>query len=364
LKIAAVKAVKAKRRRAHSGGSLLAILAVVVSLVWACRRPSKQEPPPPESKEDAAAAVSAGVEDLDASAVIETVPNLKVAFIGDTGIGSDFRSVLRLIQRERADLVLVQGDLNYTLFRSAGNWFSVIDRELPKVPYFVAKGNHDTDWKDGFAPGLRKRMSAWGVKPESGEPASINYSVVYKGLKIVMVGDEETSPTTRADYVKARLERDRHLWKVCAWHKNQRASNVGPKNDEMGWAIYEHCRAAGAIVAQAHSHTYSRSKTFTSTTNQIVDPSCSTPFDLCVGPGRHFFFDSSLGGYDARALNTEYSTKPYWAATHGGSFGALFIEFNIDGDPKKARGYFKTTTNAIVDPPPTSGKKTFSITHD
>ena len=71
-------------------------------------------------------------------ATVPTDPNLKVAFIGDTGTGNDFRDVLRLIKREGADLVVIQGDLNYELGGSAAPWFDVADAELD-VPYFVAK---------------------------------------------------------------------------------------------------------------------------------------------------------------------------------------------------------------------------------
>ena len=31
------------------------------------------------------------------------------------------------------------------------------------------------------------------------------------------------------------------------------------------------------------------------------------------------------------------------------NYGALFIEFNFNGDPTKARGYFKNIDNVIVD---------------
>src|SRR5207247_11311402 len=36
-------------------------------------------------------------------------------------------------------------------------------------------------------------------------------------------------------------------------------------------------------------------------------------------------------------------------ATRGGTFGALFITFNIDGDPRKAQGYFKNIDGKIID---------------
>lgn len=293
-----------------------------------------------------------------------TPPNFKVAFIGDTAAGNDFKSVLALVKREKAQAVMIQGDLTYSGDK-AGDWFPVADGELDtataKIPYFVSRGNHDDDWNDqnGLGKGLDDRLTKWGVTPEDGKPTANNYSVVYQGLKMVFVHESETTPT-RADYVKQRLEGDKHIWKICSWHKNMRATNVGPKGNEMGWQIYENCRAAGAIVAQGHSHTYSRSKTITADQAQTVDAACSDPFSLCVGPGKHFFFDSSLGGVDQRTLQN--TNQPYWASTYAADFGALFIEFHVDGDPKKAKGYFKTVGDVVIDPPAASGKTFFTIT--
>jgi len=303
---------------------------------------------------------------------IPTEASFKVAFVGDTGKGNDFKSVLQLVKRENADLLLVQGDLNYSnadiITGLAGPWFETIDGELQagaqKIPYFASKGNHDVlGWggNNGYGNGLKTRMTGWGITSENGDPTTTNYSVVYKGLKMVFVDESETSPK-RADYVKARLANDDHIWKICSWHKNMRNSNVGPKNDEMGWEIYENCRAAGAIIAQGHSHTYSRSKTLTNATTQIVDTTCSDPFELCVAPGKTFFFDSSVGGEDTRSVENNIAAKPHFATNYTGNFGALFIEFNVDGDARKAKGYFKTVNDTIVDPPASSGKTFFTIT--
>ncbi|WP_394840285.1 metallophosphoesterase [Pendulispora rubella] len=320
--------------------------------------------PPSEGPEPAADTNEAADEAPSvAAADIPTDANFKVAFIGDTASGEDFRTVLQLVKREAAQLVVVQGDLTYD-GEAPPEWFSAIDAEIntaqTKIPYFVSKGNHDSGWSQ-IGSGLKSRMATWNIPSENNDPTKKNYSVVYKGLKIVMVSDSETSPS-RATYVKDRLANDAHIWKICSWHKNQRATNVGPKSDEMGWTIYENCRAQGAIVAQGHSHTYSRSKTVTNDQSQTIDSSCNSAFDLCVAPGKHFFFDSSLGGHDMRPLNTTVASKPYWGSTYASSFGALFITFHVDGDPRKARGYFKTVDNVIIDPPASSGKTSFTIT--
>lgn len=299
-------------------------------------------------------------------------PTVRVAFIGDTGTEEDFKSVLAVIRKQKADLLLVQGDLNYTLPSKATTWFSVVDDEINKahagssasvtIPYLAAKGNHDIDWSPGYGAGFAERLGEWSLAPSDGKAADRNYAFVFKGLKIVFVDQEETSPQKRADYVTEQLDGDDHAWKICSWHKNQRRSNVGPKSDEMGWDIYERCRSFGAIVAQGHSHTYSRSKTLTNDAKQTVDATCDDPFALCVGPGRHFFFDSSLGGRDIRPIETDIADLPHWASTFGGNFGALFIDFNVGGDDKRAEGWFETITGEVIDPPASSGKTRFTIT--
>jgi hypothetical protein len=325
---------------------------------------------PAESTESGVSTVTPSEESRAAAntADIPTEPNLKVAFIGDTAAGRDFKRVLDLIKAEKAQFVMVQGDLTYG--NTAGDWFKAIDNAINKdapgstatltIPYFVSKGNHDVDWQT-LGSGLKARLGQWDIAPTHNDPTAMNYAVGYKGLAMVMVSDRETSAPTRNEYVEQRLADDRHIWKICSWHKNQRNSNVGPKNDEMGWAIYDTCRKRGAIVAQGHSHTYSRSKTLTSSANQTIDPTCNNAFDLCVGPGKDFFFDSSLGGNDIRPLNA-VASMPHFAATYAGDYGALFIEFNVDGDPRKARGYFKNVGGVIVDPPASSGKTSFTIT--
>ncbi len=302
------------------------------------------------------------------SADIPTEPNLKVAFIGDTAAGRDFKRVLELIKAENSDLVMVQGDLTYG--NSAADWFKAIDNAINEdapgstakvtIPYFVSKGNHDVDWQS-LGSGLKARLGQWSLAPTHNDPTTINYAVAYKGLQMVMVGDRETSSPTRNEYIEQRLAEDRHIWRICSWHKNQRNSNVGPKGDEMGWTIYETCRKHGALVAQGHSHTYSRSKTLISSSNQTIDPTCNGPFDLCVGPGKDFFFDSSVGGNDVRALNA-VASKPHFGAAYAGDYGALFIEFNVDGDARRARGYFKNVGGTIVDPPASSGRTYFTVT--
>jgi hypothetical protein len=97
---------------------------------------------------------------------------------------------------------------------------------------------------------------------------------------------------------------------------------------------------------------------------QTVDASCEddpgTPDpDVCVSKGATFVFVSGIAGASIRnqyrCLPTSY---PYgctreWAKIYTSDqraqYGALFITFHVDGDPKKASGYFKNIDGVVVD---------------
>jgi hypothetical protein len=219
-------------------------------------------------------------------------------------------------------------------------------------------GNHDADSWNGYAQFLKERMARIGITPDDPNLNDQKYSVTYRGLKMVFVG-ENGNNTEFAQFIESQLSADDHIWKICSWHKNQTAMQVGGKDDDMGWAVYENCRENGAIIATAHEHSYHRTKALTSMQNQAVDTSCPDPNHVCVGLGRTFVFVSGLGGKSIRdqerCLPTTY---PYgcngeWAMIYtsdqGANYGALFITFHVDGDPYKAHGYFKNISGQIVD---------------
>jgi 3-phytase len=311
-----------------------------------------------------------------------TSPNLKVAFIGDSGYGTNFESVLTLIKNEGAELVLHQGDFDYA--HDAHGFFAKIDAILgPEFPYLASVGNHDiASWDtscadpDGcYAQFLQDRMARIGIVPDDPDLNDQMYSVTYRGLKIVFTGQETSEgDRTYAPYIQSQLAADPHIWKICSWHKNQNAMQLGSKADEVEWGPYETCKNNGAIIATGHEHSYSRTKTLTSIENQIVDtvqhPSTDgvpgNPNQLFIGPGKSFVFVSGLGGYNMRnqdrcpPVTYPYGGEPgcnnIWAKAYtsdqtGGAqkFGALFIIFNYNGEPTKAHGYFKTSDGMIVE---------------
>jgi len=304
-------------------------------------------------------------------APIPTDPDLKVAFIGDTANGEAFRSVLNLIRSEGAHLVVHQGDFDYG--SNPAGFFATIDSVLgANFPYFASVGNHDIgSWRtdcsdpDGcYAQFLKDRMARLGVEPDDPDLNDQMYSVTHRGLKIVFVGQDSViaGDNTYAPYIRARLSADAHTWKICSWHKNQNAMQVGGKSDEMGWAVYETCKDLGAIIATAHEHSYHRTKTLTSVQMQAVDPLCPDPNRLCVAsgtPGKSFVFVSGLGGNSVRdQVRCLPSTYPYgcngeWAriytSNQGATFGALFIVFHVSGDPNRAHGYFKNLNGQVIE---------------
>ena len=298
---------------------------------------------------------------------IATDPNLKVAFIGDSGYGAEFQVVLTLIQSEGADIVLHQGDFDYS--GDADGFFQDVDSILgPTFPYFASVGNHDiASWPtdcgdtDGcYAQFLKDRMATLGIVPDDPDLNDQMYSVTYRGLKMIFVGQSSgAGDSTYAPYINNQLSGDDHIWKICSWHKNQRAMPVGGKSDQAGWAVYETCKDSGAIVATGHEHSYHRTKTLTSMVNQTIDSLWPSANNLRVTEGASFAFVSGLGGKSIRdqerCLPTAY---PYgcngeWASIYtsdqGAQHGALFITFNVDGDPNKAHGYFKNVSGEVVD---------------
>jgi len=287
-----------------------------------------------------------------------TPPNFKVAFIADTGAGSSFRSVLTLIKNEGTDVVMHQGDFAYQGSNTT-NWEKAVNDILgSNFPYFGSLGNHDTGWSSSYAPLLAARAQRVGAQC-SGKYGQ-NSVCIYKGLVMLLSGGGEVgSESGNAAYIKNELAKTNNIWEITSWHHNQKEMQVGGKGSAVGWGPFEEARKAGAIIATGHEHSYQRTKTLTSTTNQTVDSSCSDRNNLCVDAGRTFVFVAGTGGQGLRnqdrCLPTKYpyGCKGEWASIYttdqGVKHGALFIEFNIGGNPNRAHGYFKNINGQVID---------------
>lgn len=303
-----------------------------------------------------------------------TDPGLLVAFIGDQGNNGNADAVLDLIKDEGADATIHNGDFDYASNPSA--WENRINNILgANYPYFAVIGNHDAAaWggSSGYASYIQARharVPAMNCTGELGVKATCNY----RGLFIVQscIGTSELRSTCAANasdqvnFIHDSLASDDSIWSVCAWHKNQHDMQVGGKSNEVGWSAYQECMSAGAIVATGHEHSYSRTLTLTDVGNASTGHGKTGAFNLVeLAPNRNFVFVSGLAGVgfrDYEAANHDDDT--WWASYYASNkwvkngtlmsgtadYGALFIRFNVNGDPKRATAYFKDVDGRLAD---------------
>ena len=87
-------------------------------------------------------------------------------------------------------------------------------------------------------------------------------------------------------------------------------------------------------MATAHEHSYSRTHLLDDFETQSV---ASTSDTLVIDEGESFVFVSGLGGHSIRDQERD---GPWWASIYtsdqDASFGALFCEFFMDGEPERA----------------------------
>ena len=277
---------------------------------------------------------------------------LTVAFIGDQGLTAEARAVLRMIKAEEADLVLLLGDLDYVDDPLA--WDAMITEELGvDFPLFVAVGNHDQ--KRWYGPGgYQDRQEARLARiPDVNcrGQLGVRSACTFRGLFFILSGvgaiPEVPDHPEHVDYLRDQLAQTDAIWRICAWHQNQTLMQVGAKENDVGWQPYEVCREAGAIVATAHEHSYSRTHLMDDFDTQSV---ASTSDTLVIDQGESFVFVSGLGGHSIRDQELD---GPWWASIYtedqGANFGALFCEFFADGEPERASCYFKDIDGNVPD---------------
>ncbi len=269
----------------------------------------------------------------------------KIAFIGDTGAGSNFQSVLNLIEREGADFTIVAGDTSYNSSKD-DNWDAMVRSTLGADPAVIAAGNHDygdSNITDVIAYG-KNRLNAQSTVQCSGtyaEKMSCKIDNVYIVLSAIGSSGRRTD---HENYISRSLDNaPDNAWRICAWHKNQRDMQAGGKYDEVGWTAYETCRQSGAIIATGHEHSYSRTHLLSDMSEQTI---ASTSSSFTVSEGKTFAFVSGLGGIGVR---DQERSGNWWASiytsTQGARYGAMFGTFYED----RADFYFKNINGQIID---------------
>jgi len=290
---------------------------------------------------------------------------LRVAFIGDQGLGQGAIAVLKLIKDEGTHMVLHQGDFDYA--DDPDKWDKQISDVLGSdFPYFASIGNHDLDSGlislKGYQEKLYDRLEKNPDAVCNGD-LGVKSSCIYKGLFFILaapgiIGSDYDS------FIKKQLNDDDSMWRICSWHVDMREKSWLPMLKEqplaedreasmkeygIGWEIFESCKNGGAIIANAHTHLYARSKTLINIENQIVDSEWSDLNKLRVKEGATFAFVSGVGGSSFVKHAEYYDWSTGYVPGIGSSYGALFCTFNAGGQPNKAYCYFKNVDGRIVD---------------
>lgn len=296
-----------------------------------------------------------------AAGTIATEPNLKIAFIGDQDLGSDPEAVLKVISDEKAQALVHLGDFDYADNPNA--WDTQFKKMLiPFIPITAVVGNHDTAKWTEYKAKLQSYLNQFPDLKCTGEIGT-RATCTFKGLFIITSG-AGTIPSGKdnADqvgFIKSSLASSQHVWKLCTWHKNQNALQIGGKSDEVGFQPYQACIDGGAMILNGHEHSYERTKTITNAASQTIDPTCNSTNQNCVAPGKSFVIVQGLGGASIRdQTRCLPATAPYgcnglwskiYSSNQGAKHGALFIIFNYQGNPTKAHAYFKNRDGQIID---------------
>jgi hypothetical protein len=285
--------------------------------------------------------------------------DFKIAFIGDSGIGSNADAVLNLILSEGADIVVHAGDLDY------GDDPLAFDANVSSIlgstfPYFYCAGNHDANnWfgTNGYQDLLEDRLNLIGVSWTGDLGAKSHFT--YNGMFFLAMAPNEVGigKAEAANYIRDQLAANDAMWSVVFWHKNQQHMQVGGKSDEVGWDVYEESRIGGAFVATGHEHSYSRTHLMSGMQSLTVASTSDTlilkkddPLTTGADEGRGFAFVSGLGGIgirDQELFDSHWAS--IYSSTQGATYGALFGEFNYQGHLDLAHFYFKNIQGTIID---------------
>tara|TARA_B100000949_G_scaffold171126_1_gene151520 strand:- start:74 stop:2641 length:2568 start_codon:yes stop_codon:yes gene_type:complete len=287
--------------------------------------------------------------------LIHTDANLRVAFIGDQGLTANSIAVLELIKDERAELVLHQGDFDYS--NDTNSW----DRQISNVlgsdfPYFASIGHHDIKELNGYQEKLYDRLEKNPDATCNGE-LGIKSSCNYKGLFFILAAPG-IAGSDHDSFIEKQLNNNDFMWRICSWHNDIHVMQKEAEPNKTGWEVYEACKNGGAIIANGHAHSYIRTKTLMYVENQIVNPEWPEPDKLTVKEGDTFIFISGLAGHSLAVQNYCFpASYPYgcdelatvYTVDQNANYGALFCTFNVNGQSNKADCYFKNIDGKIID---------------
>ena len=315
-----------------------------------------------------------------------SIEEVKIALIGDTSAGSNFTEVLKLIEAEKAQVIMINGDFGYNY--SPEQWkqkiISTIDTQTISV--IGTLGNHDVERNNankyisilfGFRNSNNNLINICTGSAnisEGKDIAGADEVCTFKNVSIIGSGIGQILST---NYLENRLEQKlkeapKENWKLIGYHFTLESMNPGIKGDQSTHKFFELIRKYGAIGAQGHTHSVMASCPISSEFvkgNKIHDchPEFNNPNERFIFPGTGLYVDSSLGGKEVRNRNRcanpneigchhmvdlisaeGYTRTDGITKTSFNRFGALFITFNKGSNPSKAEVYFKSIDGSVV----------------
>jgi len=311
---------------------------------------------------------------------------VKFALIGDTSTGRGFTSVLQLIKAERADVIMINGDLGYGSEPSV--WRNKLKQiiDVNQSAVIGSLGNHDVErnntqkYIDIFA-GFRNSRNGLGSLCTGGRTMATGRDIAaadevctFGNVTVIAsaIGQMFTKP-----YFEGRLGSKLRAvpaghWTLVGYHFTLSSMNPGLKSDQASQPFFELIRAHGAIGAQAHTHSVMASCPIASEFKAGVTPQCAPGFDpnstiRQIGKGIGLFLDSSIGGQLPRPRTrcknpaepkcthmVDLITKEGYTHVSGRAradfeqWGAMFVTFNYAGDPSRALVNFKSTDGQTI----------------
>ncbi|MGE3973988.1 MAG: metallophosphoesterase [Bdellovibrionales bacterium] len=314
----------------------------------------------------------------------EKADEFKIALIGDTEAGAGFGSVLKLIATEKANVVMINGDLGYGSSPDMwkGRLTSSIDTD--SIAVIGTLGNHDvgsnTSKYVSIFDNLRTDKNGLKTACTGSVGVSEGHDIVaadevctFGNVSIVSNAIGQIFTKT---YLENRLEAKLKIipatnWKLVGYHFTLSSMNPGLKGDESSFRFFDLIRQYGAIGAQAHTHSAMASCPISSPFKSGSAIQCHPEFKSLEGrfvmPGTAVYVDSSLGGKEARnrgrcknpaeggckhmvdlISSDGYTRVDGSKNTNFNRLGALFFVFNVGGDASKAYAYFKSIDGQTI----------------
>jgi len=325
-------------------------------------RQSQSGAPKPLPRMVGATRATKGFEQINA--VRPSRSTLRLALVGDEGIGSRAQAVLELVRSESADAFVVLGDFDYE--DKPQQWRDMLDALGPNFPWFAVVGNHDVHSWPVYEALVASKQGSIKDAQCHGKPGR-QTSCLFRDAQLILseIGTMG-NPAENEEFIRRELALSHAKWKLCLWHKNQHDMQTGAKADEVGWGAYRACEAAGAIIVTGHEHAYARTKTLKALGDRLSGYGAEgTANQLEVGPGKTFVTVSGLGGMSTRPFVLNHAEDTWWGAyltadresvngevrlaNNSNTVGAFFLDLGIEGDESRGRGRFITAKGRVFD---------------